>query len=57
MKILLQTEARTISDREVAENQAYLINLFAQLCNTTKNFRPRLTNNSQENATHKPRTN
>lgn len=29
MKIILQPEARTVSNQELANNQQYLINLFA----------------------------
>ena len=33
MKIIFQSEANTISDREIANNQKYLINLIAKLGN------------------------
>ena len=33
MKILLQTEAKTISNRELIENQRYLINLINKIDN------------------------
>ena len=32
MKILLQSEAKTISDRELVSNQKYLIDLLTKFC-------------------------
>lgn len=41
MKVILQPEARTISDREIRENQEYLINLFAKINNLISKLFPR----------------
>ena len=38
MKILLQREAQTISDRELENNQKYLIDLIEKICNIPSNF-------------------
>ncbi len=57
MKILLQTEARNISNREIAENQAYLIGLFDRVCGFTGNLRAKLTSNNKTIAACKTRMN
>ncbi|WP_156113889.1 hypothetical protein [Myxosarcina sp. GI1] len=57
MKIILQTEARNISDREIAENQAYLIGLLDRAAGLTGNLRAKFTNNNKAIATRKTRIN
>ncbi len=39
MKIILQPEAKTISDRELFDNQKYLINLIDKIPGFSTNFR------------------
>ena len=38
MKILLQPEAETISDRDLAKNQQYLIDLLVRISSLTGSF-------------------
>ena len=48
MKILLQPEARTISDRELEANQQYLIDLINKMRNFTFNWREQVIDKSQK---------
>ncbi len=57
MKILMQTEARNMSNREIAENQAYLIDLFDLVGSFTSNLQASLTSSNKASATRKTRMN
>ena len=47
MKILLQTEAKTISNYELAKNQKYLIDLLNKIAHLRFVFNRKLSSSSQ----------